>query len=82
MKTFTILVERRGKEKEVTGTLEYLRNYFGYTLEVGYSWQHERGNYKINKNPRTAKSLVNNLNNSAYNSSANGDPSVYYELVQ
>jgi hypothetical protein len=46
--------------------------YFGYTLECGASWQHERGNKKINRNPKTIKSLITNLNNAANNTARNG----------
>ena len=43
-KIFTIIKTRRGKDRETTGTLEELINYFSYTLECGNSW-----NKKINK---------------------------------
>lgn len=44
------------------GTIDQLtNNVFGYTLECGNSW-----NNKIPRYPKTAKSLVNALNNSAY----------------
>jgi hypothetical protein len=44
------------------GTIDYLNNrVFGYTLECGNSW-----NRKINRFPKTAKSLVKALNDSAY----------------
>ncbi len=81
-KEFTIIKERRGKETEITGTLEYLIGYFSYTLEVGESWQHERGNSKINTNPKSVKSLVDNLNKAKSNSAANGNPSEYYWLKE
>ena len=35
--------------------------YYGYTLEVGASWAHEKGNKKINRYPTTLKSLLTNL---------------------
>ena len=47
-------------------------DYFGYTLECGASWQHERGNKKINRNPKTIKSLITNLNNASDNTARNG----------
>ena len=47
-------------------------NYYGYTLECGASWQHERGNKKINRNPKTIASLITNLNNASNNSARNG----------
>ena len=56
------------------GTLEHLINdVFGYTLDCGNSWDN-----KINKNPKTGKSLVNNLNRSA---SATRRYNDYYELL-
>ncbi len=58
--------------------------YFGYTLECGASWQHERGNKKINRNPKTIKSLITNLNNAANNTARNGcgDYYVVEEFVE
>ena len=53
-------------------TLEEAVKYFGYTLECGASWQHERGNKKINRNPKTIKSLITNLNNASDNTARNG----------
>ena len=55
--------------------------YFGYTLEVGASWQHEKGNRKINRNPTTIKSLITNLNNASNNSARNGCGD-YYEAEE
>ena len=79
-KEITIIKNRRGRDTEVTGTIEYLNNYFKYTLETGESWQHEKGNSKINTNPRSGASLVKNLNNAKRNSAANGAPSEYFYL--
>ena len=59
-------------------TLAEAIEYHGYTLECGASWQHERGNKKINRNPKTIKSLITNLNNASRNTSKNGYGS-YYE---
>lgn len=62
-----------------TGTLEHLiSNVFGYTLECGASYQHEKGNKKINRSPKNIKSLINNLNNATNNSAANGYSGVSY----
>ena len=59
-KTFKIKISHsRRSDRSVEGTLEYLRNYFSYTLEVGNSW-----NRKINMSPKTLKSFVSNLNKS------------------
>lgn len=55
------------------GTLEYLlSDVFGYTLECGNSW-----NSKIPRFPKSAKSLVKALNNSAYECRRYND---FYEL--
>lgn len=58
-KTYTIVKTRgrTGTESEFTGTVEELTDMFSYTLECGNSW-----NSKINRTPKTAKSLVNALN--------------------
>jgi len=53
-------------------TLEEAVKYYAYTLEVGASWQHERGNKKINRNPKTIDSLITNLNNASRNATRNG----------
>lgn len=79
-KEFTIIKNRRDKDTEVTGTIEYLTGYFRYTLEVGESWQHEKGNSKININPKSGKALVDNLNKAKRNAAANGAPSEYFRL--
>lgn len=53
-------------------TLEEAVEYYLYTLECGYSWQHEKGNKKINVHPKTIGSLITNLNNASNNSASNG----------
>jgi hypothetical protein len=80
MGTFTVKSERRGRVSETSGTIEELVKYFSYTLEVGESWQHEKGNKKINRNPKSIKSLISNLNNAKTNSAANGCSDTYYSL--
>lgn len=87
MKEYTIIMTRYrwdggSRERRVTGTLEYLKQYFSYTLECGRSWERERGNKKINTDPKTARSLVTNLNNAVTNSAANGCPSEWYSLAE
>lgn len=37
-KTYTIRKEYKGRVSEIEGTLEYLKDYFSYTLEIGRSW--------------------------------------------
>ena len=60
MKTYKIEIERKGRLSVYEGTINHLiKNLFGYILEVGVSWDR-----KINKNPKTIKSLVFNLQKS------------------
>jgi hypothetical protein len=63
------------------GTLAELIKYHSYTLEVGASWQHEKGNKKIDRNPKTINSLIKNLNNAVNNSAANGYAGKDYRVV-
>jgi len=61
-------------------TLDYfLNHYFSYTLDVGRSYQHERGNSKISDNIKSFKSLVSNLNKAKANSCTHYQ-NEYYEL--
>lgn len=69
---------RTGSEQVFTGTLKDLIPMFEHTLEVGRCYQHERGNKKINTNPKTIKSLISNLNNAVNNSAANGYAGIEY----
>ena len=78
MKEYKVVMERRGIEREITGTLAELIEYFGYTLEKGKSWERERGNKKINTHPATIRSLISNLNNAETNAAANGWSSTCY----
>ncbi len=55
--------------------------YYGYTLECGASWSHEKGNKKINRNPTTIKGLITNLNNASNNTARNGCGD-YYEAKE
>jgi len=54
--------------------------YFDYTLATGAAYQHEKGNYKINTNPKTADNLVKNVNNALNNSAANGYSGTRYTV--
>ena len=63
------------------GTLEYLIGYHSYALECGASYQHERGNKKVNRNPKTVAGLIKSLNIATNNSAANGYSGTSYELV-
>lgn len=61
-KEYTVINHHRDSKLEFTGTIEHLVNdVFGYTLECGHSW-----NSKIPEKPKTIKSLINALNDSAY----------------
>ncbi len=82
MKTYTITRTRHrtGSVSETTGTLPELVKGYSYTLECGASYSHEKGNAKINRNPKTIKSLISNLNNAVNNSAANGYAGVSYDL--
>jgi hypothetical protein len=51
---------------------------YGYTLECGKSYEHEKGNKKINCNPKSIDTLIKNLNNAVNNSAANGYSGTYY----
>lgn len=64
--------------------LEEAINNYEYTLEAGASYQHEKGNKKINLHPKTISSLITNLNNSSRNRASNGygDYYVAEEFVQ
>lgn len=60
-KIYTVVLAHNDRETEYTGTLDHLcTKVFGYTLEKGHSW-----NSKIPTNPRSAKTLVKALNDSA-----------------
>jgi len=75
-KEYTLIkTHTRRNTKEITGTLEYLTDYFSYTLEVGNSW-----NSKINTKPKTIKSLVSNLNKSFYEKESNCYERTFIEL--
>ena len=56
-KVYTVRITSGGfvsrPPRETFGTLEELIQYFGYTLETGKSYEREKGNYKINTNPKS-----------------------------
>jgi len=58
-KIYRIRKDRKGRETIIEGTLDYLINYFGYTLEVGHSY-----NPKIQTKPKTIKAFMSNLKKS------------------
>lgn len=77
MKTYAITKYRNNYETEITGTLNELKEYFAYHIECGCSW-----NSKINKNPKTIKSLVKTINECAQELQAGCYNQDYYELNQ
>ena len=80
-KIYTIVKTRDCSSDIVhTGTLDELKHTFNYTLECGKSWEHEKGNAKININPKSIKSLVNMLNKAVNNSAANGYAGIHFSL--
>lgn len=64
-----------------TGTLPELIKAYGYTLECGKSYEREKGNAKINCEPKNVASLLKNLNNAVNNSAANGYAGQDYTLL-
>lgn len=64
------------------GTLQELIKYYSYTLEVGESWQDEKGNRKINRNPKSIQALVNNLRWAKDNAAQNGYGGMSYEFEE
>ncbi len=77
-KQYTIQINgRNNSTRTTTGTVEELTKYFGYTLEVGNSWDR-----KINRTPKTIKSLISNVNNAYDAATSNGYSGKSIELVQ
>ena len=75
----TIIKERNGNFTEFEGTIEELLSHFGYTLQSGKCYEHERGNKKVNLTPKTGASLVTALNNAVSNSQR-GNPTTFFTL--
>ena len=84
IKTFTVtcLTHRNNTKHSQVGTIDELVNAYSYTLECGASYAHEKGNAKINCNPKNIASLVKNLNNAVNNSAANGYAGKTYSFVE
>jgi hypothetical protein len=78
---YTIERERNDRKSYQTGTLAQLINAYSYTLEKGQSWERERGNKKINRNPKSIDSLVSNLYNAENNAAANGYSGYSFRVV-
>lgn len=88
-KVYTITETKRStfgnspaREYTQTGTLPELVKSFGYTLECGSSYEHEKGNKKINLNPKSIDTLVKNLYNAKNNSAANGYSGSSFSFVE
>ena len=64
------------------GSLRELIDACSYTLEVGESWQHEKGNKKINRNPKNMKALCTNLENAKNNAARNGYSGDSYDFEE
>ena len=80
-KQMVIINHRNGKEYATKPmTLEEAHEYYAYTLEVGESWQHEKGNRTINRTPKTFQSLITNLTNAKNNAARNGYSGQYFTL--
>ena len=77
-----ITTSDRGSVYKLEGTLSELIQSFSYTLECGASWQHEKGRKKINREPKTIKSLIMNLYNAKNNSARNGYGGESYDYVE
>jgi hypothetical protein len=71
-----------GKDRTTEGTIAELIDYFRYTLEQGKSWEHEKGNKKVNKSPKSIKALITSLNNATNNAAANGYSGTSYDFEE
>lgn len=69
---YTPLFGGRENEHSYEGTLEELIEAFKYTLETGKSYEREKGNKKINLNPKTIQQLCDNLQKAKDNAARNG----------
>lgn len=78
-KMYRITVHRSGRSRSHEGTLADLTQHHSYTLQTGKSYEHEKGNKKINLKPRTISDLVKNLRNASNNSARNGYSGIHYE---
>lgn len=73
---YTVVKHYNGREVVIERTLSDLIEYFGYTLQVGWSFDR-----KINKQPKTIKSFINNLNKAYAIKHGNCYDMPYVELV-
>ena len=63
------------------GTLPELIKAYSYTLETGQSYEREKGNHKINTQPKSFASLVKNLDWAVDNAAANGYSGKSYRVM-
>jgi hypothetical protein len=83
IKRFKVTCSRdRGSDISLEDSLEELIQGYSYTLECGQSYQNEKGNKKINTQPKSIKTLITNLNNAVNNSAANGYAGRRYSFVE
>ncbi len=79
VKIFKINQRKSGRDyPSEIGTLEELIKYFSYVLEVGQSWEHEKGNKKINRSPKSIGSLITNIYNAKNNAASDGYSGIIY----
>ena len=82
-KTYVITKHSKNKEyKSSPGTIAELVDYYQYTLDVGASYQHEKGNQKINTTPKTISSLILNLHKAVNNSAQNGYSDIQFTVEE
>ena len=60
IKMTTTRIHGEDKVREITGTLDYLTSYFGYTLEIGNSYDR-----RINLKPKTIRGLLSAVKKSS-----------------
>lgn len=63
------------------GTLAELVASYKYTLETGQSYESEKGNKKINTQPKGIVTLIKNLNAAVTNAAANGYSGKTFRVV-
>lgn len=79
---YEITKKKNGKESKQTGTLAELIDNYSYELETGQSYEREKGNKKINVNPKNIKALVDNLSKAVDNAAANGYSGVSFSYKE
>lgn len=82
IKPLTIRKTHRDREYYNTFPSVYeATRHYGYTLQAGASWAHDRGCKKVNQNPTTAKALIAALDNAVHNTQGSCYNPDSYELV-